>query len=390
MSVPRIEYITLPSIADQRQIIALLDSAFQDPIYSTNTKNAFFCGYVSSYCNFVLLKSEETLIGVAIVARRKIKFLNENVDALTTGPLAIDPTFQRQGYSEKLMTGIEELGKKMGVVVIYLQGIDGFYARYGYYSCLSKSKIILKSSHLDNVKKTKCEPLTVSNIAKAVELYDRNMASCSLVSERNADDWHWLVTYARHTWYFYSPMLVTKEDKVVGYFCSDPRAPGRIREAVFGNSYTDISSFLSGLRGYAKLVKVDSLEVMTWIGSPLYQYAKANLDATFLQFIKADGSQVMKIIDQQKCCELINRSILGKFEVESIEQQDQSNIFHVRHQNKKHALTILNRHVPGFLAGYIDDSVIVDLDKVPATLRSKIREFLVRLHPPFICQGDNL
>lgn len=72
-------------------------------------------------------------VGHAIFSRIKIsKENNEEAEALTLGPIAVLPEFQRQGIGSLLMSEGMEKAKSMGFGAIVLIGHPDYYPRFGF------------------------------------------------------------------------------------------------------------------------------------------------------------------------------------------------------------------------------------------------------------------
>jgi predicted N-acetyltransferase YhbS len=385
-----IKYTSQPTLIEQQQILSLLDAAFNDNIYSTNTRYAYFNGYTSAYPNFVLLKTGDDVIGIAVVAKRKINLLNGIVDALSIGPVAIAPSYQRQGYSGQLMAGVNQLADHFGVTVLYIQGIDGFYNKYAFYTCLAKSKIVFNQIDIVKIRGVSIKPLTASNVNEVRDVYNNNASLCSCTSLRSKEDWDWLVKYCCKTWYFFEPTLVLINDRIIGYFCSDPKDPGRLREAVFDPSEEGIKVFLAGIGIYSQQKSVEKLEVMTWMDSPLYTYAKKNCNADFLQFFKRNGSQMMKILNYQKLLALMNDCVPIACSLKNIECRDDVCIFHFEFSGCSYYINIATKYVPGLVCGFFDFLVVKDFKELAHTFKQNCINYFDKLKSPFFFQGDNL
>lgn len=388
--IPYIKTTSHPDLSEQKQIINLLDVAFNDKIYSTNTHYSFFNGYISNYENFVLLKESNNIIGIAIVAKRKINIFNGFVEALSIGPVAIAPAYQRQGLSNQLMAGVDQLGKQYGITMLYLQGIDGFYNRHGFYACSSKSKLVFKENDIEEVKGITIRPLKTSDIETINEIYQLNSSLNSCTSIRSKEDWDWLVNYASKTWYFFRPTIVLNKGKVIGYFCSDPKQPGRIREAIYYLSDHKIKCFLAGLKVYIQRESAENIELMTWIGSPLYIYTQKYNNAEFIQFFKKNGSQMIKILDYQYIIELINKCLPPTCSIFRIEVGN--NCCHILFGCDRgiHSLSIQNKYIPGIISGYFNHSIFQGYDKMDVALKENLFNFINSIKKPFFYQGDNL
>ncbi len=286
--------------AEGIRILDLLDRAFGDDVYSANTRNAFFRGYQSEFPNVVLLHSENDLAGLAILGTRIIALAGAQIYALTVGPIAIDPRFQNRGLSALLMAGIDELAADLGASVIYLVGIPGFYHLYGYYPLLSRTKVTLKMDAIQSCRGVEVHPYSERYLPEIINLFRINAQMNSCASTRSERDWEWLTRYACDTYYFFKPQVVRSYSQVVGYFCSDAREPGRVREAVYAFGDEEINSFLNGVKEFFAIPNPATLEIMTPANSPLHRYVREGLDATFTEIIQGNGGQLLKICDEDQ------------------------------------------------------------------------------------------
>jgi len=384
-----IKYTSQPSLLEQQQILSLLSDAFTNQTISKNTLNGFFSGYRCEYENFVLLLKENTVIGVAIVAKRKINLLNSLVDALSIGPIAIAPSYQQQGYSGQLMGAVNDLADKFGVTVLYLQGIDGFYNKYSFFTCSSKSKLVFKINEIKEMGGVTVNPMSALNIEDVASIYTSNAHECSCTSFRCKEDWDWLLKYGCQTWYFYEPTLVLSNGKPIGYFCTDPEDAGRMREAVCEQSEGSFQAFLAGLTIYSKQKSIEKFEVMTWIGSPLYNFTKKYCNAEFVQFFKDNGSQMMKIHNYSRILELLAGFSSSNFVVKNIENIEGYMVFQIKFDEKLVPIKVAEKFLPGLICGFFDSRIIQNLDDLPQEAKENFENFINSLNSPFFYQGDN-
>ena len=384
-----IKYTSQPSFLEQQQILSLLSDAFTNDSISRNTLNGFFSGYKCEYDNFVLLLEDATVIGVAIVARRKINLLKSVVDALSVGPIAIGTLYQRQGYSGWLMDAVSDLASEFGVAVIYLQGIEGFYDKYSFFTCSSKAKLVFGVNGIDETVDVDIDSISAKNIEDLATIYRSNAHECSCTSLRSKEDWGWLLKYGCQTWYFYEPTVVTYNGKLIGYFCTDPDDPSRIREAVFDQTEEGVQLFLAGLKVYCKQKSIDKFEVMTWIDSPLYAFAKRRGNAVFMQFFKNNGSQMMKIHNHVEIFGLIASCFPLNYVLDNIENADGCTIFHIKFEETIVSIRIAAKYLPGLICGFFSSKIIDNFAELPKVVQKKFADFIDDLKPPFFFQGDN-
>lgn len=378
-----------PSFLEQQQILSLLSDAFTNDAISRNTLNGFFSGYKSEYDNFILLLKDAIVVGVAIVAKRKINLLNSVVNALSVGPIAISPLQQRQGYSGKLMDAVNEIASDFGVSVIYLQGIDGFYDRHGFFTCSAKAKIIFEVNGLEETADVNIDSMSALNIEDVTTIYKNNANECSCTSLRSKEDWDWLLKYGCQTWYFYEPTVVLYKGRLVGYFCTDEDDPCRIREAIFDQTENGIKLFLAGLKKYCKQKSIDKFELMTWLDSPIYAFAKKIGNAVFMQFFKNNGSQMMKIHNFSEIFGLFASCFPMNYEVEISKSDDGCSVFHIKFEESIGSIKIPAKYFPGLICGFFDSKIIANFDYLPKEIQKSFADLIDNLKPPFFFQGDN-
>ena len=384
-----IKYTSQPNLLEQHQILSLLSDAFTNDTISRNTLNGFFSGYKCQYDNFVLLLKDATVIGVAIVARRKINLLKSEVGALSVGPIAIAPSYQRQGYSGRLMDAVSALASEFGVAVIYLQGIDGFYEKYNFFTCSSKAKLVFEVSGIYETGNVTIDSMNSSNIEDLETIYSSNAQECSCTSLRSKDDWGWLIKNGCKTWYFYEPTVVSYNGRSIGYFCTDPDDPGRIREAVFDQTEEGVQLFLAGIKVYCKQKFIDKFEVMTWVDSTLYEFAKKHCNATFMQFFKHNGSQMMKVHNHSEIFRLFASCLTQNYEIDNIENDNDHTVFHVKFNKTIFSIKIAEKYFPGLICGFYDSKVVSNFTELPIEVKMKFENFINSLKQPFFYQGDN-
>ena len=155
---------------EQTNVVALLESAFGNDLFSKSVNNAFFTGYKPNVKNFVLIYDDKYIVGIAVVGFRKVKLVSNSFKAMTVGPIAIDPIYQGRGLSKLLMEHLDLIGVKSKTDVIYLGGIRDFYRQFDYFSCLSKSKIVIDKDDLPVVPNVTVLALAVPH-AKSAMLY---------------------------------------------------------------------------------------------------------------------------------------------------------------------------------------------------------------------------
>lgn len=376
------------SEAQASSALDLLDRAFGDDVYSSNTRSAFLQGYQSEHPNAVLLHADRDLVGIAVVGRRNIGLAGTRIDALTVGPLAIEPRLQGGGLSALLMGGIDELASDLGASAIYLVGIPDFYQRYGYYPLLSRSKVTIKTDATPSCHGVEVHPFSEQFLPEMMNLFRLNAQMYSCASNRTESDWEWLTRYACNSYYFYNPHVVVADHHVVGYFCTDSRMPGRIREALHGIEDTAIRSFLRGLNLYFSGQAPSTLEIMTPANSPLHEYLRRGSDATFSEIIQSHGGQLLKVCDLDQLLGRVRAADKEAGRGEGPQQYRRPGPSPGAELHDWAPSTQAETPLPGLLSGYVRRGMV---ERHDADGGAHETAFISRSRgqTPFIYQGDN-
>jgi GNAT superfamily N-acetyltransferase len=385
-----IEYSRHLDTDTQGKILDLLDRAFSDQVYSNNTRFGFFNNDEVSHSHYVIVHYLQKVVAVAIVGWRIINFLGGTISAATVGPLAVHPNFQRQGLGKKLLQGVEDLAKGEGAQVLYLQGIEGFYGRFGFYPCLAKGKLVFDIKKVNAMSNVSIETPTSAHLHTLSSIYKNTAGFVSCSAYRSNKDWEWLTTHASNTWYFFKPTLVSFNGQPLAYFCSDSAQPGRIREAACYAHPEAMSSLVAGISIHLRDAECESFEIMTWYDSPLYRYSKCYLDAQFIQYLKTDGSQVMKILSFDHIQALLVKGCASNVDKVLLNEQENSVKLHfISKRGATVVLSVPGNFLPGLLCGYFPlDVATVDV-KESQEIYDAVHVFFSRLKQPFFFQGDN-
>ncbi len=377
--------------SDQQAVLEVLSRAFDSPILAENTRSGFFRGYESPYPNVVLVRVGGEVAAVAVVSKRTIRLLNSSVPALTVGPLAIHPDYQGQGLASQLMGGVHALASELAVGVTYLQGIPGFYSRYGYHPLLSRSKVVFRADDIRPAGAVEVRQATSSDLPELSNLFDLNARLFSCSSQRTKDDWEWLTKHGSSTYYFFRPSVVVAHGEVVGYFCSDATDLGRIREACYRLADSDIALFLTGLKKYATNQHISVLELMAAHGSPVHEHMKRAGDAEFVELIQQTSGQLLRVGDLDLVMSHIQAS-LKKADLTLVAHEAASKVIitiSTRSRPDEAEKVILSaERLPGLLSGYLAGTSAID-PGVPLKPHALRFLELAGAQSPFIYQGDN-
>lgn len=276
--------------------MSLLRAAFPSSTHADEAANALLGGPQTSFdIHSIELREAGDLVALAFAKRLKLRCDRKELSALSVGPVAVDPARHGRGLGRQLMARVDELAHSLGVEAIYLQGIPGFYQRFGYVPMLPKCKLRIElDSVADYPGKVNTRPALSSDIPALSAIYSQLTEGVSAVACRDDSHWNWLLGPASRSWYFQSPQIVELEGEPIGYFCVDRLMPERVRELAYRVDAGSILAFVFGLKAHLRARGVSHAELMTWRGSPIYQQTLFRLNTQFFELAPSSGGQIIK------------------------------------------------------------------------------------------------
>ena len=378
-------------LKEKINILNLLKNSFKDELISTSVQNAFFNGYESDIKNFILLYDDELIVGIAIIAYRRINILSHLFKTITVGPIAIDPKYQGKGLSRLLMKQLDIIGDIENKDFIYLGGINNFYRQFNYYSCLSKSKIVINCTDIQIKENISVVPLKINHINRIKYLYNEISKTNSLTSKRDNKTWVFLINHCKNSYHFCNPHIVLYKKSIIGYFCTDPIERNRIRESVCLQKYNYVDKYLTGLKLYFDKIGEKKIELMSPINSLLYNYIKKDSTGIFIEYIKNNGGQLMKILKIDEFIMKIN--IIIYIHNIFLEYNSSKNIIeftNLRKGSKKNMNKTFcdYKYFIGFISGKYKNDILYNYDEISFEFKEDLKNAF-KYNFPFIYQGDN-
>lgn len=294
----RVENLNLLDEKAKSQVLNLIDDAFPDNrSIGNNLTNGIWHDSAGSNAKTKVLFLDGQIVSVAVYSERKVSFNGQFLNALTIGPVATLPKFWGNGYSSAVMNAIESDAKSLNMDIIFIQGIDDYYSRFGYFPYLAKSKIeFIKFPNVFN-RNASVEALSLKDLHRIMEFYNSQTLNINLRANRDKKLWAWLLSHGSKTYYFFQPKKILYKGKIIGYFTIDPSNSSNIRECILKNDDECISICLHLIQ---KELHCDKVKINTFADSYLHRYAKKNTNSTFIENIKRDGGSLLKILNLDK------------------------------------------------------------------------------------------
>jgi hypothetical protein len=213
---------------------------------------------------------------------------------LSIGLFTIIHPFRGNRLGEALLQAIEKHAKSTDVDFIYLQGIPNYYNRMGYSGFAPKSKFVFKRSSLavSQGNTRSLLPCDMASLIKISEIYKNHIGS---FARRSMLDWQDLVGPLSESFMFFNPRVIINErTETIGYYCSSPENPGKIREFVSLPCSDMALSAMSIIASELPCTQEDSLEIFAPIIGPIANLAERKIDADFIRFYRPRSSNMIK------------------------------------------------------------------------------------------------
>jgi len=121
---------------DHATVFQIVETAFKTMKYSSHTEQ-FIVEKLRKSDAFIselslVAELEGQLVGYIILSKIHIDSSNHLIDALSLGPVAVLPEFQKQGIGGQLIKKAHKIAKSLGHEIIILLGHKDYYPRFGY------------------------------------------------------------------------------------------------------------------------------------------------------------------------------------------------------------------------------------------------------------------
>jgi len=219
---------------------------------------------------------------------------------LSIGVVTTAPTHRNRGYAKELISGIERLAHLINVDFVYLAGIPGFYANYGFKGFAPKSKLIFNKTDLPKGAGT-IEPLSVGHLKAISQMNSVYSKSISAFLCRTNRDWDDLLGPLSSTFLFSQPKVVLDDScRPIAYFCNTPSNPSMIREFVSLQDSVSVISALAAIANSVEYYDQEKLEIFAPAKGPVWEAAASSLGADFLCFLRPKASNMIKWLSTTK------------------------------------------------------------------------------------------
>ncbi|PKV62643.1 GNAT family N-acetyltransferase [Pontibacter ramchanderi] len=122
--------------ADYPAVFALVEQAFRDLVISDHTEQ-FLVERLRKSNAFIpelslVAVDQGKIVGYILLTKLKIKNHQQEFESLSLAPVAVLPTYHRQGIGAMLMEQAHLVAKDLGYTSVILVGHEQYYPRSGY------------------------------------------------------------------------------------------------------------------------------------------------------------------------------------------------------------------------------------------------------------------
>ena len=90
----------------------------------------------------------DRMVGHTLFTPARIRLMGQTISALTVGPVAVIPEYQRRGIGGQMLNFGHDLGRREDFELAFLLGHHSYYPRYGYQSCFGFANITIDREKL--------------------------------------------------------------------------------------------------------------------------------------------------------------------------------------------------------------------------------------------------
>lgn len=239
------------------------------------------------------------VVSVVVLGPRMLRFGPAKVPAMTVGPVATHDGCRAMGYGSAAMNDATEYMRKKGVVLAYMQGLRGYYHRFGYFPFSMTAAIKFDRKEAARLAKPGwLRTMTLKDVERLRVLYEKAMADRICVAARDRIVWEWLIKRGVNSWIFEGPKtIVDARGKLCGYLTLNPEGGFGVREFVVANDEHAWRVALGAVVREAKRREANEIDLpMIW-GDPMAVFLRQSVRAESKTRTSPDGAQLMMIVD---------------------------------------------------------------------------------------------
>jgi len=296
----RIERLSgIRSAQDRRELIEAMGRAFSNP------------GWMEEHAQGLLTPPiydpEHTRVAVAggrvvagvVMAPRRVRFGPVTVPAMTLGPVGTHDHHRKRGYAAAAMHDASRYMRENGVLLAYLQGIEDFYYRFGYYPYMAPGRAAFRRKNAQAESRPgKLRVMRKAHVPALMRVFDAVTAERTFAAVRDRRLWEWLVGPARRSWLFRDPKVILDgRDRLCGYVAGGHGEELTFDEFLVRGDPASCRAALGALVAEAKRREKGKISVPLPWDDPFAVFLRQNVATEFKSWSDPTGGPLLKIVD---------------------------------------------------------------------------------------------
>jgi predicted N-acetyltransferase YhbS len=298
---PAIERLSgLQSRADRQGVVEVFTRAFVNPSWmERHVHRALLQPPLFNPEHTRIAVADGRVVSAVVMGPRHVRFGAVKVPAMTVGPVGTHDSYRKRGFAAAAMNDASRYMKENGVLVAYLQGIDDFYYRFGYYPYMAPSRISFKR---DGAKKEarpgRLRAMTLRDLPAVRKLYDEATAGRICAAARDETTWAWLMGPGRRTWLFRRPRLILDaRGRLCGYVTTNWKEDPTFAEVIVRPDEARLRAALGAFVRFARGLERKELILPVPWDDPLATFLRQFVEAQYRASSGPTGGALLKIVD---------------------------------------------------------------------------------------------
>jgi len=285
---------------DQEQALETFVRAFSGPdkMEQHMTRCLWKAGFEPEHTRVVVAGGR--VVSAVTMAPRTIRFGPVGVPAMTVGPVGTHNHHRKQGYSFAAMNDASTYMAEHGYLVAYLQGIPGYYYRYGYYPYNVRTMVeINRKAAQGQAGSGRLVRMRREHLPDVRRVYDEACARRTCTAIRDDALWDWMLSRGNPSWMFRNPrVIIDGSGDVCGYIASD-KDRLEVREIVVRQDEASYRAALAVLVREARRYESASITLPLPYDDGLAVFLRQFAGSQTKMIAHPTGGLLMKVIDFQ-------------------------------------------------------------------------------------------
>lgn len=239
------------------------------------------------------------VVSAVVMGQRAMRFGPVKVPAMTVGPVGTHDRYRKRGFAAAAMNDASQYMKDHGFLVAYLQGIDDFYHRFGYYPYMAPSRITFRRNDAKKeARPGRLRAMGARDLPAVRRLYDEATARRTCSAARDDVVWGWLMGPARRTWLFRQPRLILDaRGRLCGYVTANWHKDDTFAEVVVRPEEASIRAALGAFVRFACRQELKELVLPVPWDDALPAFLRQFVEAHYRASSEPAGGALLKVVD---------------------------------------------------------------------------------------------